>query len=101
MGGDDHVGEGQQPCQHVVLQRLVGAVLEEQLRLFFVHVQAQVAELAALERIDQRRSVDQCATAGVDQHRAGLQLRQALLVDQVPGVFGQRAVQADDACLAQ
>lgn len=52
--GDDHIGEGQQARQHIVLQRLVGAVLEKQLGLFFIDIQPQVAELAALERLDQR-----------------------------------------------
>lgn len=101
MRGDDHVGEGQQPRQYIVLQRLVGAVLEEQLRLFFIHIQPQVAELAALERVDQGRRVDQRAAPGIDQHRAGLQLGQALGVDQVAGVCAQRAVQADDPRFTQ
>ncbi|MNJ45349.1 hypothetical protein D3C77_404390 [compost metagenome] len=101
MGGDDHVGEGQQAGQYVVLQRQVGAVLEEQLGFFLVDIQAEVTQLAVLQGLDQRRRIDQCATAGIDQHRAGLQLRQALRVDQVAGVFGQGAVQADDLCLAQ
>ncbi|MND98299.1 hypothetical protein D3C80_906440 [compost metagenome] len=100
MGGDDHVGEGQQAGQHVVLQRLVGAVLEEQVGLLLVDIQPQVAELAAFQRLDQRRGVDQGAAAGVDQHGTGLQVGKALGVDQVTGVVGQRAVQADDLRLA-
>ncbi len=101
MGGDDHVGEGQQARQHVVLQRLVGAVLEEQLGLLLVDVQAQVAELAALQRADQRRGVDQRAASGVDQHGAALHPRQAVAVDQVAGGRVQRAVQAEDVALGE
>ncbi len=70
MGGDDHVGEGQQPGQDVVLQRQVGLVLEEQGGFFFIHVQAQVAELAVFQCVDQCRSVHQGAAASVDQHAA-------------------------------
>ena len=55
VGSDDHVGESQQAGQHIVLQRQVGAVLEEQLGFFFVDVQAQVAKLAAFQRVDQCR----------------------------------------------
>ena len=64
--GDDDVGEAQQAGQGVVLQRQVGVILEEQLRLFLVDVQAQVAELAALKRFDQRGSIDQGAATGVE-----------------------------------
>ncbi|KFJ89677.1 hypothetical protein ACP87_07715 [Pseudomonas oleovorans] len=64
--GDDDVGKAQQAGQSIVLQRQVGMILEEQFRLFFVDVQAQVAELAAFQRLDQCRRVDQRAAAGVE-----------------------------------
>ena len=66
MGRDDHIGEGQQPGQHVILQGQVGAVLEEQLGFFFIDVDTEVAELAAFQRADQRRRIDQRAAAGVE-----------------------------------
>ncbi|MNO97301.1 hypothetical protein D3C76_890040 [compost metagenome] len=101
MRGDDHVGEGQQAGEHVVLQRQVGTVGEEDVGFFFIDVQAEVAELAALQRLDQRRGVDQRAAAAVDQHRAALHLLQAVGVDQVAGGVVERAVQADDVRLAE
>ncbi|MNY65801.1 hypothetical protein D3C86_2031270 [compost metagenome] len=76
MGGDDHVGERQQARQHVVLQGQVGAVLEEQLGLFFVDIQPQIAQLTAFQGLDQRRGVHQRAAPGIDQHGAGLQAGQ-------------------------
>jgi hypothetical protein len=76
MRGDDHVRKRQQPRQHVVLQRQVAAVLEKQLRFFLIHIQSQIAQLAVLQCIDQRRRVHQAAAPGVDQHRPRLQMGQ-------------------------
>ena len=53
--GDDDVGKAQQAGQGVVLQWQVGVILEKQFRLLLVDVQAQVAELAAFQRLDQCR----------------------------------------------
>jgi hypothetical protein len=55
VGGDEHVREGQQPGEHVVLDDLVGQVLEEQVALLLVDVEGEVADLAVLERVDDRR----------------------------------------------
>ncbi|MNC76027.1 hypothetical protein D3C75_1276680 [compost metagenome] len=76
MRGDDHVRKGQQPGQHIVLQRQVGTVLEEQLRLLLIHIQPQIAEATVFQRVDQRRGVHQAASSGIDQHRARLHVRQ-------------------------
>ncbi|MNM72193.1 hypothetical protein D3C81_838810 [compost metagenome] len=101
MRSDDHVGEGQQPGQHIVLQRQVGAVLEEQLCLFFIDVQPQVTQATVLQGVDQRRGVHQAATSGIDQHRARLHVCQGLAVDQVLALLVERAVQADDLRFGQ
>ncbi|MNG00808.1 hypothetical protein D3C84_837580 [compost metagenome] len=101
VGGDNHIGKGQQPCQHVILQGQVGAVLEKQLGLFLVHIQAQVAQLAAFQRLDQGRCVHQAAASGVDQHGAALHRSKRLGVDQVSALFIERAMQADDLRLRE
>src|SRR5690606_13383830 len=93
--------EGQQAGEQVVLNDLVGEVLEEQLLLFLVHVEAQVAYLAALQRLDGRLRVDERAPAGVDQHNAVAHLTERRRIDEVIGLRRERAVQRDDirACV--
>ena len=45
--GDEHVGEGQQARQHVVLQHLVRQVLEEDPLLLLVDIEPGRADVAA------------------------------------------------------
>ena len=74
MRGDDHVREHQQTREHVVLQRQVRVILEEQAAFFLVDVEPEMAELAIFQRADQRIAFDEAAAARVDQHRAALHL---------------------------
>ena len=60
-----------------------------------------MAELAALERVDQRLRIDEAAAPGVDQHRAVLHPRERPFVDQMVRRRQQRAVQADDVGVVQ
>ncbi|MGH1558309.1 hypothetical protein ACRAWD_12055 [Caulobacter segnis] len=48
VAGDQHVREGQQTLEDVVLDDLVGQVLEEQVGLLLVDVQRYAADLARL-----------------------------------------------------
>ena len=45
MTGDKHVGKGQQPRENIVGDELVGQILEEQIRLFLVDIEAETADL--------------------------------------------------------
>ena len=101
VSGDDHVGERQQPGERVVLQDVRGQVFEEELVLLLVHVQAERAEPAGLERIDDGRGVDQPTAAGVDQHGAALHLPERIRVDHVMRLRCQRCMQRDDVAFAE
>jgi hypothetical protein len=48
VAGDQHVREGQQPGEHVVVDDPVGQVLEEQVGLLLVDVEAEVPILPDL-----------------------------------------------------
>ena len=58
MAGDEHVGEGEQAGEHVVLDDLVGQVLEEEIRLLLVDVEGEAADLAGFEAGDDRLGID-------------------------------------------
>src|SRR5688572_29798687 len=52
MGRHQHVGEGEQAHEHVVLHDLLGEVAKEELLFLLVDVDAEMAELPRLERPD-------------------------------------------------
>ncbi len=76
-------------------------VLEKEAAFFLVHVEPEMAELAVLQRADQRIAFDKAATPGIDQHRAPLHLRECGPVDQMVGAGHQRTMQADDVAFRQ
>ena len=45
VGGEDHVVEGEQACQHVVVHDPVGGVLIEVIRLFLIDIQPRRSDL--------------------------------------------------------
>src|SRR3546814_4316783 len=61
--GDQHVREGQQPREHVVLDDLRRQVLEEEIRLLLVHVEGEPADPAALQPLDGGARVDDGTSA--------------------------------------
>ena len=62
-------------------------------RLLRQHVDGRAAEVAALERGDQRIEIDQRAAGRVDEQRVGLHEREFALADQSGGGGRERAVQ--------
>ena len=54
VAGDQDVGEGEQALEDVVLDDLVGEVLEEQVGLLLVDVDGEVADPAGLQPLDRR-----------------------------------------------
>ncbi|KAJ8561830.1 hypothetical protein ON010_g7849 [Phytophthora cinnamomi] len=93
---DQHVREREQAGQRFVADDGARAVRVEVLALALEHVEADRADLAALEAVHQSLGVDQAAAARVDDHDAVLHLGDALGVDRVLGRREQRAVQRDD-----
>jgi len=96
MGGDEDVGERHQAGEDVVLDDLIGQVLEEQVALFFVDIKPDGADVAGFERRDQGAGVDHRSAAGVDEHCAGLHGGQCRGADEVARCGCQRAVEGDD-----
>ena len=101
MAGHQHVGEGHQALEGLVVDDLAGQVLEEQRAFLLVHVDGQVAEPARLQPADHCMGIHQSAARGVDEHRARLHPRQRGVIDQVLGIGRQRAVQRDDVSARQ
>ena len=69
--------------------------------LLLVHVEAQVADGAVLERLDDRLGVDQAASAGVHDHHAALIARERRALDEVVRLGRERRVEGDDVGLAR
>src|SRR5204863_10195234 len=64
-------------------------------------IQARTCQLAGVERVSQRRLVDQLPSAGVEQQGARFHPGQALGIDERPGLRVQRAVKAHNVALAE
>jgi len=64
---DQHVGERQESCQHVVFQDLSGKVLKEDSLLFFVNVEGHPAKPSAFQCVDQGRRINELPAADVDE----------------------------------
>ena len=69
------------------------------LGLAFVHVESRSAQMAALQRQQQGGLVDDRASGGVDQERAGRMSASSRRRYEVVGVGSERHVQADDSRL--
>ena len=70
-------------------------------RLGLEHVERGAGDLAAVERLLQRRLVDQPAARAIDDPHAGLGLRQRLARQDAARLVGQRRVQGDEVGAAQ
>ena len=82
MRGADHVRQ--------VEKRAVGR------RFDLEHVEGCAGDVAGVQRLGQRRLVDQAATGAVDDAHALLGLGQVLARQDVAGLVGQRHVQGDE-----
>ena len=96
VGGDDHVGKRQQPHEGVVLDDRTALVVKEQVGLLFVDVEAEVADVAALEGVDHGQGVDQSAAAGVHEHHTGPHPGNRGGVHEVVRGRCERAMERDD-----
>ena len=64
-------------------------------------VEGGAGDVACVERLAQRRLVDEAAAGAVDDAHALLGLGEVLGREDVPGLLGQRRVQGDDVGAAQ
>ena len=101
MRGDNDIWHRDQPYQCVIFNNFLRAVLIEQVDLFFVHVQSRSSDFMAFQPFNEHFRIYQSAAGCVDNHNAGLHAGDSGVVDHMPGLVGQRAVQRDDVRLAQ
>jgi LysR family hydrogen peroxide-inducible transcriptional activator len=62
VAGDENVGEGHELSEGVVLEHLVGQILEEEIDLFLVDVGTEMTDLPRLEGVDHGIGVEQRAS---------------------------------------
>ncbi|MNM78489.1 hypothetical protein D3C81_903940 [compost metagenome] len=96
-----HVREGHQALEDVIVDDVGRTVLEEQIAFLLVDVDGERTELARLQRFDDGARVDQAAARGIHQHGALLHQRQGFFTDHVARAVHQRAMQRDDVGLGQ
>ena len=101
MAGDEDVGEGEEAGEDVVLEDLTAEVFKEEVGFFFIDIEAEVAEVAGLEGLDDGAGIDEAAAGGIDEHGTGLHALESGGVDEVMSGGHQGAMQADDVALSQ
>ena len=67
MGCDHDIGEGQKPCGGRMLQNLIGTILEDVFRLFFIDIQTDPGELVQADALDKILGLDQGTPGGIDE----------------------------------
>lgn len=65
MGGDQDIGEGHQPGEHIVVDRGIGTVFEEVVGFLLIDIESGSADLFFLESLDQGLRIDQGAAGMV------------------------------------
>ena len=78
-----HIVECSQSHQDIVLNNVTTVVLVKECTLALVNIQAQAAQVSALEGVDDTLSVDETSAGGVDNHGPFFRLGERLLVDDV------------------
>ena len=101
MGCDHDIGEGQKPCGGRMLQNLIGTILEDVFRLFFIDIQTDPGELVQADALDNILGLDQSAPGSVYQNDAILHFLDGVKLDQVVGGIHQRSVKGDQITLRQ
>ena len=92
----EHVRKRQQPRENVILNDLRRQVPEEQLLLFFVHVESDISDVPRLESLNERDRVDHAPTTCVDDHYVRLHPLYRRGIDHVSRVTRERCMQRDD-----
>ena len=83
MTGDQDIGECQQTAEDVIENDMSRAILEEEILLLLVDVEAKGADLPALESGNHRARVQQSASACIDEHHAVAHSAERLRLDEV------------------
>lgn len=98
---DEDVGEGGEAKEAVVFHDGFGVVFEEDAFFLFVDVEAERADGAVLYPANGGVGVDEASPARVDDHDSLLEFLEAVVVDEVVGLRGEGAVEANDVGLGE
>ena len=101
MPRDDHIREGQKAGKGVVVDDVRGMILEKERGLFLIDIDCEESDLAALERLHHGGSIDQGASARVDQENPLLHDLERRLVDQMIGRRHQWYMQGQDVGITE
>src|SRR5918996_22705 len=101
--GDEHVRERQQSGEDVVPDDFLREVLEEEVSLLLVDVDAKGTKASVLQGVDHGSGVDESTPARVDEHGSLFHSFEGAPIDQMEGFGGQWGVDVDvvDACRPQ
>ena len=58
----DYIRHGDKPCQDIVINDMVGIVVEEDIRLFLIHIKARSSDLTVLNALQECLRIDQSAS---------------------------------------
>lgn len=101
MAGDEHVREGQEPGEDIVLNGLLRQVLEEEVGLLLVDIEREPADHPALEPADHGAGIHHRTAAGVHDHHAALHEADGPIIDQVMRVGRERTLQTENVGLGE
>ena len=86
VAGNQHIVEGHEPGNRIVLEYVSRMVFEKQPFFFLVHIHPEVADVPCFQGVNHGFGVHQPAPAGVDEHHAGLHRVNRMPVNQVAGM---------------
>src|SRR5699024_9435138 len=101
MGSDHNIWERKKSCCCGMLQDLIGTVLENILRFFFIYIQSHAEEFSGTDSVDQIICLNHTASGSVYQNHPVFHLGDVILVDKMIGAVHQRAVKRDQITLCQ
>lgn len=96
MGRDHDIRESEQTGEDIILNHPVGEILEEEVGLFFIDIQAEGADFARLQGGDHCPRVNERAAPGVDQHHARFHSAQRFDTDEMTGFRHEGTMKGDD-----
>src|SRR5204863_4856090 len=101
MAGDNHIWKSEQPREHVVAKNQPRTILKEDFFFLLINVETEVTDLAALQRLVNRKCIQQGTATGVDQHDAGFHSGDRGATNEMLVFRRERAVQRNDIRLCE
>src|SRR5438046_1313355 len=101
MAGDNQNWKSEQPREHVVAKNQPRTILKEDFFFLLINVETEVTDLAALQRLVNRKCIQQGTATGVDQHDAGFHSGDRGATNEMLVFRRERAVQRNDIRLCE